>query len=564
LRFDDSLSTVLSADMDSGVGARSAWRQLIDLIGRGRAQPDAAAMARLRALRANVPVEVRAASGRALAFATPPAALVRFLAEDVLAVSAPVLRIATLDAEDWLAMLPALTPEARAVLRHRRDLPAAVVRGLEAFNPVDFVLPDETGASTPSPAAAPVPSSSVIQIASFRASEPVEAIAEAVPPIDLTPAPDGGYHIADVVARIDAFQRQRDEIAPEASTVTVPTAFRFETDAAGMIRTVDGVARGPLIGVLLGRAATQGLVGVDAVIAGAFRQRQRFNAARIDIGGGSDAAGTWRVAGTPSFDPASGRFVGYAGIARRPRADEDVAPSRRMASDSLRQLVHELRTPTNAIAGFAELIEAQLLGPVSDVYRGHAGTIHAQAMRLVAAIDDLDTAARIEAHALDLKAEAVDLAALLDRVVEDLMPLAATRRTGFDIHPMAADHIAVVDSRGVERLVSRLLAALAASASPGERIDIAEAPAADGEVALCFARPIALGTGDADDTLSMLDIEGDDGGEDGALLGVGFGLRLARNLARELGGTLVFGDHLLTLRLPAVVTGHMERATIGS
>ncbi|WP_447407616.1 hypothetical protein, partial [Clostridium perfringens] len=85
---------------------------------------------------------------------------------------------------------------------------------------------------------------------------------------------------------------------------------------------------------------------------------------------GSDAAGTWRVAGTPSFDPASGRFVGYAGIARRPRADEDVAPSRRMASDSLRQLVHELRTPTNAIAGFAELIEAQLLGPVSDVYRG--------------------------------------------------------------------------------------------------------------------------------------------------------------------------------------------------
>ncbi|MCE3590727.1 hypothetical protein LXJ59_29490, partial [Escherichia coli] len=79
--------------------------------------------------------------------------------------------------------------------------------------------------------------------------------------------------------------------------------------------------------------------------------------------------------------------------------------------------------PTHAIAGFAELIEAQLLGPVSDVYRGHAGTIHAQAMRLVAAIDDLDTAARIEAHALDLKAEAVDLAALLDRVVEDLMPL---------------------------------------------------------------------------------------------------------------------------------------------
>ena len=36
VRFDDSLKTVLSADMESGFGAQSAWRQLIDLMGRAK------------------------------------------------------------------------------------------------------------------------------------------------------------------------------------------------------------------------------------------------------------------------------------------------------------------------------------------------------------------------------------------------------------------------------------------------------------------------------------------------------------------------------------------------
>ena len=58
-----------------------------------------------------------------------------------------------------------------------------------------------------------------------------------------------------------------------------------------------------------------------------------------------------------------------AGTARRPRTDERAEPSRpapATPADSLRQLVHELRTPTNAIAGFAEMIETQILGPVPE------------------------------------------------------------------------------------------------------------------------------------------------------------------------------------------------------
>lgn len=589
MRFDDSLKTVLSADMDSGFGAQSAWRQLVDLMGRGRIAADEPGLARLRLLRQAVPLAVRSASARALAFATPPAPLVGLFAEDAFAVAAPLLRTVTLDADTWIALLPRLSPQGRALLRHRRDLPAAVERALESFGSVDFVLPDAAAAAdvAPEPITSDVGSAEVELAAELTpvvdapapepvVTAPVPAPVEAEPivvaprvvamptaavaPPEPRPIAAGGFQIADVVARIDAFQRQREPLAAPAEAVeqAPATCFRFDTDSAGVICAVDGVTRGPLIGVSLAVGAPQGVVRIDAGINGAFRQRQRFADVRLDVGGSSDAGGAWRVTGEPQFDAATGRFTGYAAIARRPRSDEDAGrPAQASgASDSLRQLVHELRTPTNAISGFAELIESQLLGPVSPVYRDHAATIRRHADGLIAAIEDLDTAARIEGRALELRPRAVAIEPLLERIAADLAPLAALRGTALDIHPMG-DHAALADDRAMERLLSRLLATLTSAAVAGERIDIAEAPAPAGQVALCFARPHALGTG-GEDTLLSIDA---DAGEEGApLLGAGFALRLARNLASEMGGALIFGDHLLTLRLPAAVQEGMEQA----
>jgi len=590
VRFDDSLKTVLSADMDSGFGAQSAWRQLVDLMGRGRIAADEPGLARLRMLRQAVPLAVRSASARALAFATPPAALVGLFAEDAFAVAAPLLRTVTLDADTWIALLPRLSPQGRALLRHRRDLPTAVERALESFGSVDFVLPDAAGADgasvpvasdvapaevepEPEPEAAPVVDAPTPEpVVAVPAPAPVEAEpivaaprvvampTTAVAPPEPRPIAAGGFQIADVVARIDAFQRQREPLtAPAEAVEQAPaTCFRFDTDSAGVICAVDGVTRGPLIGVSLAVGAPQGVVRVDAGINGAFRQRQRFADVRLDVGGSSDAGGAWRVTGEPQFDAATGRFTGYAAIARRPRSDEDAGrPAQGSgASDSLRQLVHELRTPTNAISGFAELIEAQLLGPVSPVYRDHAATIRRHADGLIAAIEDLDTAARIEGRALELRPRAVAIEPLLERIAADLAPLANLRGTALDIHPMG-DHAALADDRAMERLLSRLLATLTSAAVAGERIDIAEAPAPAGQVALCFARPQALGTGGED---ALLSIDADAGEEGTPLLGAGFALRLARNLASEMGGALIFGDHLLTLRLPAAVQEGMEQA----
>ncbi|MES3049029.1 MULTISPECIES: histidine kinase dimerization/phospho-acceptor domain-containing protein [Sphingomonas] len=613
VRFDDSLKTILAADMATDFGAQSAWRQLVDLMGRGRAVVDEPAIARLRLLRQAVPVEVRAASARALAFAKPDARLVGFFAEDVLAIAAPVLRTATLEPNDWLALLPRLTPPSRSVLRHRRDLPAEVQRGLQSFGPTDFVLPqpeapveievaeaepvapepiapepalskkapvrDEPIAklSEPAPAdipelsfyAAPLSETPFMALGAVARGLPFVAeafrhakLAETEPNVveEAEPAPADRFEISDLVARIEAFNRDRTvDAATPAPAAAEIEGFRFETDAQGVIRMVDGVARSALVGVSLAYAAQQGEAHLDGVAAGAFRRRSRFSDARLEVGGLSDAFGSWRLSGVPAFEHASGRFIGFRGTGRRPRRDETAEPVRVSSpvSDSLRQLVHELRTPTNAIAGFAELIETQLLGPVSPTYRDRATTIRTQAGDLLAAIDDLDTAARIEGRALDLRPTTVPVRPLLDRVVRDLQPLATLRGTSLGVAMPAGDCDIRGDDRAVERLIGRLLAALVSAGRKGEQIGVVVRPVAD-TVTIEFDRPAALAA-HATDVLLSIDAEHESDGDGAPLLGTGFALRLAQNLAVELGGVLTIGADRLTLQLPAADTVDAER-----
>jgi signal transduction histidine kinase len=577
LRFDDSLETVLSADMSTPFGAQSTWRQLVDLVGRRRAKADPATIAQLRALRAHVPAAVRAASARALAYADPPTALVRLFAEDDAVIAAPVLRSARIAERDWIALLPNLSAVGRSVLRHRRDLPPGVERALEAFGSVDFVLQASPEAVRKAASVrflrpvAPVlvettvaPESSFSSIASIANGLPV--VAEALRQSASEPAAaDGGFEIAEIVARLDAFHRERDEHGPQIQAELFPAqpreahGFQFETDALGVIRWIDGASRAALIGLSLDSAGDD--AAVDGVASGAFRRRSGFTNARLVIAGTSDAAGQWRISGAPMFDRASGRFTGYRGSARRPRAEEsaEIARDRRSAgSDALRQLVHELRTPANAIAGFAEMIESEMLGPVPQTYRGRAAMIREQVHALLGAIEDIDMAARIDSRALDLREDVVVLAPLLARIVGDLGPLAALRSAVIDCRA-APDVVIAGDDRAVERLIGRLLATLVASAQAGERI-VVSAVREEALVAIAFDRPHALSAYTAE-ALLQIDAENEAEQAGAPLLGTGFALRLARNLASELGGALTLGDTALTLRLPAAVTAGMGQAS---
>ena len=128
-----------------------------------------------------------------------------------------------------------------------------------------------------------------------------------------------------------------------------------------------------------GRAARRPDRPVDAIAGewrrGGGRQRGRarlraarpFRDASFSIAGDGAMSGEWMISGVPAFEPADGRFAGYRGIARREasRCRRRRAGARRPSRDpaSLRELVHEIKTPLNAIIGFAEIIDGQYLGP---------------------------------------------------------------------------------------------------------------------------------------------------------------------------------------------------------
>ncbi|WP_129792442.1 histidine kinase dimerization/phospho-acceptor domain-containing protein [Sphingosinicella sp. CPCC 101087] len=539
MRFDDMIATVLAQPAGPPDKRGIRWRQLVDLLAQRRTgDPEATARAYdwLREHRSALDADTRRETARALSGLAVHPDLVAFFAEDAPSVAAPLIAGARLRADEWLALLPKLGPAARALLRHRRDLPREVNAALGAFGSSDYVL--EGGVAEPELSAPPP-----------------------------APAEHEESQIQELVERIEAFRRRREEDR-EAERIPEEEAFaesfRWETGTDGILRWVEGAPREALVGQSLAVIAGLGQHGVDGQVAGAFEKRAPFRDARLSVAGAGAASGDWRISGVPYFDPHRGNFLGYRGTARRPRLDETArsdAPSPsglfgpQLPADSLRQLIHELRTPLNAIIGFAEMIEGQFLGPAPSPYRGRAGEIMDQARRLLSAVDDLDTAARIETRRLDLDASAVDAAALLGRLHESYERIAAQRgsRLALAIAPELPP--AQVEPGAVERMFARLLAATIGLAGENETIATEIALVRRGNrpmLHLSVDRPQAI---DGFDESALLDPgyspEGD--WPDAPALGLGFALRLVRNLAEAVGGALLIGDERISLYLPALV-----------
>ncbi len=531
MRFDDMIATVLSLPGDRPDRIAAIWRQLVDLLAQQRAAGPTTerAFAFLREHRHAVDPEVRREAAVSLQSLPVTPDLLAFFAEDRPSIAAPIIAGARLDADDWIETLPRLGPSARALLRHRRDLPARVRHALGAFGPSDFVLEGGQGEASVA-----------------------------------TPAPAGGEsQIRELVERIEAYRKHKDEAAQQ---VRIPVEseraeeFRWETNADGMIRWIDGAPRGPLIGQSLATIAGLGQDGVDGQAAGAFEKRAPFRDARFSVAGEGPASGDWRISGVPFFDPSRGSFLGYRGTARRPRIDETARTEvagvfgARLPADSVRQLIHELRTPLNAIVGFAELIEGQYMGPAARGYRDQAAEIMTQAQRLLSAVDDLDTAARIETQRLELDDSSVDAVALLGRLHESYQRAADQRGVKLTLAVAPDLPLANVEAGAVERMFARLLAATIGLAGHGETIATSMDPVSRGArrmIRLSVDRPDSIAGLEESDLLDPgYSPEGDWPGA--PALGLGFALRLVRNLAEAAGGGLVVGATRISLDLPAM------------
>lgn len=512
LRYNDRLTTALAVPGRDAAVRAAMWVQIADLLAQdgediAPEQRDAALL-RLKEWRGDVPVRRRLASSVSLAGRSLGPKLVQAFADDVPQVAAPVLARARLSGRDWSGIVTSFPPASRALLRERRDLPEEALRALASFGTLDFGLPRPEFDEVPSDALAP---------------EPQSASPAAMP-------------ISDLVRRIEEYRKSGVRPIGTASVegqafasggTAQASGFAFETDSAGVICWVEGIAREPVIGVSLADLAEPGSLGVDGQAMGAFRNRARFSHARLRLGGRGAASGDWIIAGEPHFDPATGRFQGYSGTAQRPgravaRAPEN-APllGASMQPASIRQLVHELRTPLNAIRGFAEMINGQFLGEAEPAYRDRAGDIIRESGTLLRIFDDLDCAARLDSGAYDVPeaASGVDLSGIFRRL---------TAESGLENAPFAFESMrAAIGERDAERLC-------------GWMLDLAG------------NNPAALELMQTERGIEVIIPGAEVPGDAPPALGVPFVERLASRLASQLGGRFDIKPAGYRLILPAL------------
>lgn len=560
MRYDDRLGTVLRHKPGGATAAKTQFRQLLDLLGtlpsEARGPNVDAAYLRLDELGRGIACEEKAAmlGDPGLRLRSPR--LLASLAATEPEVAAEAIRQARLAEHEWLDLIPALSTPARHFLRQRRDLGPEVRQLLDRLGVHDRALPavdviaNPVSVSVSASPAAPVPEAAIS--ASEAASHGISALVKRIEAFRKTRQPTEAANDRSQAPRLPLGE---DALRPPREL----RAFDFACDTEGQVTWADpGVA--PMI---VGLSLTGGGDAGAAAVAGAIRRHQPLRAIRLELDGAPQIAGPWQVDAAPWFEIAGGRLAGWRGRFRRPPAPPVLEHSTATEeSDRIRQLLHELRTPINAIQGYAEAMQQSFFGPIGHEYRAMSASIAADAARILASFEELERLARLDDGGIRLEAGECDLREVIEALVERLQPHTAARQSGFELHLGALPAPVPLARIEVERLVWRLLAALAAAAAPGERLPLRLRLRTEGrtaQVRLRLQLPAALATRSDDELFRAAT------SAPGALspgnFGGGFSLRLAAAEARAAGGSLERrGDRLrLTLAgLTALAMPHSD------
>lgn len=156
-----------------------------------------------------------------------------------------------------------------------------------------------------------------------------------------------------------------------------------------------------------------------------------------------------RGAAFPNAEP---QLEPVAGLLPAAAADGERAKQSFLAAIS-----HELRTPLNAVIGFAEIIDAELLGPVAvPQYREYVRDILTSSRHLLQVIEDVLDISRAESGELVLARREVDLRGLVEDVAAVHRPISSRREITLSLQ--VPDGIVVqVDPPKLGRAVACLL-----------------------------------------------------------------------------------------------------------
>jgi PAS domain S-box-containing protein len=217
-------------------------------------------------------------------------------------------------------------------------------------------------------------------------------------------------------------------------------------------------------------------------------------------------------------------------------AKELAEKASRAKSGFLSNMSHEMRTPLNAILGFARVLDTGRFGPLTDRQREYLDYILRAGKHMLNLVNDLLDLRRIEEDRAALAVTRVSIDAVVAEALEMVKPLVEEKRHAVAVSVDPALPAALADRRAVVQILVNLLANAAKFTPESGRIEVAARVVEQAVVVAVQDSGVGIRPEDQPKLFTYFEQLG--AKHEHHMQGSGIGLALTRALVERLGGAI--------------------------
>jgi PAS domain S-box-containing protein len=259
-----------------------------------------------------------------------------------------------------------------------------------------------------------------------------------------------------------------------------------------------------------------------------------------------DGSCFWAVITLSAVRDRRGKIIGFAAVTRdlSDRREQEIAlktakdeaeGANKSKSVFLANMSHELRTPLNAVLGFSDMLIAGIPGPLTNKQREYLGHIQSSGDHLLGLINNLLDFAKLDADALILDVEDLDVGRLARKAGDIIQPQA--NKAGVQILVEVASQIRMrADGRRMMQIFLNLLSNAVKFTPEGGRAILQAGY--DGDAVVITVQDTGIGIAQDEIAKVLLRFGQVESALSRKSHGTGLGLPLVKELVELHGGTL--------------------------